>query len=78
MPHIVINGKIVIESIFTELKPIFSNQDIGILKTSAQFISNDKNSILVDSLSIEGRTKYKFFTLIKERPDGVYSYISQI
>lgn len=64
MPHIVINGKITIESIFPELKPIFLTQDTGILKTPALFISRDKKSILVYSLSIEGSTKYRFFTLI--------------
>jgi hypothetical protein len=53
MPHIVINGKIAIESVFTELKPIFLKHDSGILKTTAQFISRDKKSILVHSLSIE-------------------------
>ncbi len=70
MPHIVINGKITIESIFPELKPIFLTQDTGILKTPALFISRDKKSILVYSLSIEGSTKYRFFTLINERSDG--------
>ncbi len=71
MPHIVLNGIFAIESIFTELKPIFLKDDTGILKTTTQFISRNKKSILIDSLSIEGRTKYNFFTLINERSGGV-------
>lgn len=71
MPHIVLNGKIAIESVFTNLKPIFLREKYGILKTDNQFISRDKKSILIDSLSIEGSDKRNFFTLINERSDGV-------
>ncbi|UCG03761.1 MAG: hypothetical protein JSW11_07195 [Candidatus Heimdallarchaeota archaeon] len=71
MPHIVLNGKITIDNIFANLKPIFVNHDTGIIKTTTQFISEDKNAILVDSLSIESKDKYRFFTLINKSSDGI-------
>jgi len=71
MPHIVLNGKIAIDQIFTNLKPIFSNLNAGIIKTTTFFISKDKNAILVDSLSIENKNNYRFFTLINSRSDGI-------
>ncbi|MFX1516659.1 MAG: hypothetical protein ACFFC6_10140 [Promethearchaeota archaeon] len=71
MPHIVLNGKIAIDYIFTNLKPVFINHDSGIIKTTVFFISKDKNAILVDSLSIENKDKYRFFTLINGRSNGI-------
>jgi hypothetical protein len=71
MPHVVLNGKIVIENVFKNFKSIFFRDNDGVLKTKEQFISKDMKSILIDSLSIEGSNKYNFFTLINERPDGV-------
>ena len=71
MPHIVLNGKIAIDTIFVNLEPVFINLDTGIIKTTTFFISKDKNAILVDSLSIETEDKYRFFTLINERSEGI-------
>ena len=71
MPHIVLNGKIAIDHIFTNLKPVFNNLDTGIIKTTSFFISRDKNTILVDSLSIENKINYRFFTSINGRSDGI-------
>ncbi|MFX1506084.1 MAG: hypothetical protein ACFFDC_08210 [Promethearchaeota archaeon] len=71
MPHIVLNGKIAIDQIFNNLKPIFSNLDTGIIKTTTLFISKDKNAMLIDSLSVENEDNYRFFTLINRRSDGI-------
>jgi hypothetical protein len=71
MPHIVLNGKITIDHIFTNLKPIFIKQDTGIIKTTNHFISKDKTEMLVDSLSIESNKNYRFFALINSRADGI-------
>ncbi len=71
MPHIVIVGKVLVEDIFRELKPLFIRTEKTILKTSELYLERAKNSILIDSLAIEGDKKTIFLTMISGRNDGV-------
>ncbi|MHA2156838.1 MAG: hypothetical protein ACXABU_15955, partial [Candidatus Hodarchaeales archaeon] len=71
MPHIVINGNIEILDIFKIIRPIFVKLDNEIIKSNEFYISKDKNSILIKTLSIEQENKISFFVLINNRDDGV-------
>ncbi|MCW4007387.1 MAG: hypothetical protein NWF09_01665 [Candidatus Bathyarchaeota archaeon] len=71
MPHVVLLGKASVEDIFKELKPIFVRDEKMILKTSELYLERDKNSILIDSLAIEGSRKVVFLAMISGRDDGV-------
>lgn len=71
MPHVVLLGKVSVEDIFKELKPIFVRDEKMILKTSELYLERDKNSILIDSLAIEGNRKVVFLAMISGRGDGV-------
>jgi hypothetical protein len=71
MPHVVLLGKIAVEDIFRELKPIFIRNEKMILKTLESYLERDKNSILIDSLAIEGNKKTIFLAMISGREDGV-------
>ena len=71
MPHVVLNGKVSIEDIFRELKPLFIRKENNILKTMDLFLERGKTAILIDSLSIEDSKKTIFFAMITGRDDGV-------
>jgi hypothetical protein len=70
MPHVVLNGKVTIESIFDELKPFFLRNQDTILKTMEIYIERAKNAILIDSLAIEDNKKTVFLVMISGREDG--------
>lgn len=70
MPHVVLVGRGSIEDIFRELKPIFVRDEKMILKTSELYLERNKNSVLVDSLAIEGDKKVAFLAMISRRDDG--------
>jgi len=71
MPHVVLTGAILVDDIFPLLKPVLIRNQGGILKTDAMYISQDKSSILIESLAIEEGKKRSFFTLIGQRDDGL-------
>ena len=71
MPHVVINGTIDMEALFSRLHPIFTKTPTGILKTTDLYLSREGTSILIDSLAIEEGKKQPFFTLLNQRDDGV-------
>jgi len=71
MPHVVLLGNVAVEDIFRELKPIFIRNEKMILKTLESYLERDKNSILIDSLAIEGEKKTIFLAMISGREDGV-------
>jgi hypothetical protein len=71
MPHVVLNGKVSIEDIFKELKPLFIRKENNILKTMDIFLERGKTALLIDSLSIEDSKKTIFFAMITGRDDGV-------
>jgi hypothetical protein len=70
VPHVVLNGKVAIEDVFKELKPIFIRNQSYILKTTEFYIDRAKNAVIVDSLAIEGSKKTVFLVMISSRDDG--------
>lgn len=71
MPHVVLNGKVSLDDIFDKFKGLFIRGQQGILKTDSIFISRDKSSIIIESLSIGDGAKKSFLSLISRREDGV-------
>lgn len=71
MPHVVLNGEIVVEDIFKQLKPLFLRKQNTILKTTDFYMERMKNAILIDALAIEGNQKTSFLAMISGRDDGV-------
>lgn len=71
MPHVVLKGKIKIESIFDKLKPIFIKNNGNILKTQEVYLERKKTMILIDSLVIESEQKASFFTIISSRENSI-------
>jgi hypothetical protein len=71
LPHVVLNGKVAVENIFKELKPLMIRNKNGILKTTDVYLEREKNVILIDSLAIEADKKTVFLAMISGRDDGV-------
>lgn len=70
MPHAVMKGKYSLESVFSKLEPLFLRDQDRILKTNEVYIERTKNSILIESLAIEGNKKTVFLVMISSREDG--------
>jgi len=71
VPHVVLNGKVSVENIFEELKPLFIRNENSILKTTDIYLEREKNVILIDSLAIDVDKKIVFLAMISGRDDGV-------
>ncbi|MCX6643106.1 MAG: hypothetical protein NTV15_06925 [Candidatus Bathyarchaeota archaeon] len=71
MPHIVLKGKIAIEIIFKELRPLLIRTENNVLKTMEVYLEREKNAILIDSLAIDAEKKTVFLAMISGRDDGV-------
>ena len=71
MPHVVLNGKVSVENIFEELKPLLIRNQNSILKTTGVYLEREKNVILIDSLAIDSEEKTVFLAMISGRDDGV-------
>jgi len=71
VPHVVLNGKVSVEKIFEELKPLLIRKENIILKTMDVYLEREKNAILIDSLAIDADKKTVFLALISGRNDGV-------
>lgn len=71
MPHVVLKGKTTVENIFKKLETLFIRNKAQILKTNEMYLERGKNSILIDSLAIEGKVKTSFLSMISGREDGV-------
>jgi hypothetical protein len=71
LPHIVLNGKQSIESIFQQITPVFIRNEATILKTAQVYIDTSKKDILIESLAIEDSKKTQFLALISGRDDGL-------
>ena len=71
LPHVVLNGKVSMDDIFKELKPLLIRENQNILKTTDVYLERSKTAILVDSLSIEAEKKIVFIAMINFRDDGL-------
>jgi hypothetical protein len=71
VPHVVLNGKVTVENIFEELKPLMIRNENSILKTMDTYLERGKNAILIDSLAIDADKKTVFLALISGRDDGI-------
>ena len=71
MPHVVLNGKVSVENIFEELKPLLIRNESSILKTTDVYLERGKNVILIDSLAIAADKKIVFLAMISGKDDGV-------
>jgi hypothetical protein len=71
VPHVVLNGKVSVENIFEELKPLLIRNQNSILKTTDVYLEREKNAILIDSLAIDDDKKIVFLAIISGRDDGV-------
>ena len=71
MPHIVLIGKVSVEDIFRELKPLFIRNENSLLKTTDVYLEREKNVALIDSLAIDADKKVVFIAMISGRDDGV-------
>jgi hypothetical protein len=66
-----------IDDIFNKLKGVFIRNWSGILKTENIYMSRDKTTIIIESLTVEGSVKRSFFTLIGRSDDGAVVRIYQ-
>jgi hypothetical protein len=71
LPHVVLNGKASIQSIFEKLEPLFVRDGTDILRTMELYLERSKNAILIDSLAIEANKKESFLAMITGRENGV-------
>jgi hypothetical protein len=71
MPHVVLNGKVKVEDIFSKIKPLFIKFEQGMVKTTECFISQRYNSMIIKTLNIEKENKISFLILINDREDGI-------
>ena len=71
IPHVVLKGNIQIEEIFRNLDPIFIKEDGLIIRVTNSFLSQDNETILVETLVIEEGNKNQFFIVINQREDGI-------
>ncbi len=71
MPHIVLQGKTDIETIFKKISPLLIRDTSTILKTQEIYLERKNTAILIDSLVIESDLKTSFFSLISGREDGL-------
>lgn len=77
MPHVVLTGKVNIDSIFNKLNGVFIRNESGLLKTENIYMSRDKTTIIIETLAIESGVKRRFLTMIGRRDDGVVVRIYQ-
>ena len=66
-----------IDDIFNKLKGVFIRNWGGILKTENIYMSRDKTTIIIESLTVEGSVKRCFFTPIGRSDDGAVGRIYQ-
>ena len=71
MPHVVLSGKIDIEDVFRELKPLFLKDENVLLRTPDSYLEREKRAILIESLSIQEDKAINFLTIINKREDGI-------
>ena len=71
MPHVVLVGKPAVEDIFKALRPILMRNERGILRTMDSYLESKKNSILIESLSIQENKATSFLAMISGREDGI-------
>ena len=71
MPHVVLSGKIDIEDVFRELKPLFLKDEHVLLRTADSYLEREKRSILIESLAIQETKTTSFLTMISSREDGI-------
>jgi hypothetical protein len=71
MPHIVLNGKVAIDEVFREFKPLMIRDNRAILRTTDVYLERNETAILVDSLAIEAGKKTVFIAMINGRDDGL-------
>ena len=71
LPHVVLNGKTIIQNIFEKLEPLFVRDGTDILRTMELYLERSKNAILIDSLAIEANKKKSFLAMITGRENGV-------
>jgi hypothetical protein len=71
VPHVVLNGKVLVENIFEELKPLLIRNENSILKSTDVYLEREKNAILIDALAIDADKKTIFLAMISGRDDGV-------
>ena len=71
MSHIVINGDIGVQDVFEKIGPLFIKLEDGMIKSGESFISQNKTSMIIKTLSIEKENKVSFLVLINAREDGI-------
>lgn len=71
MPHAVLTGKVVLEELFREFRPIMIRKDQDVLRTMDAYINRNGASILIESLAVEAGASTSFLILVSSRDDGV-------
>jgi hypothetical protein len=71
MPHVVLNGEVTAEDVFSAALAIFIREEGLILKTGLKYIDEDKRNIIVEALAIEQGSKREFLIMVSQREDGV-------
>ncbi len=64
-------GTPTIEDVFRALKPLFIKSEPGVLRTTDSYRERTGESILIGSLSIQGKKTTSFLAMISGRADGV-------
>jgi len=71
MPHIVIEKSVNAKEVHSHYTPIMERKEGMILKTTDAFINKEENSLLIDSVVIEGKTKQAFFIHINQKANNL-------
>lgn len=71
MPHVVLNGNVQVENVFSKLEPLFIRDGSRILRTIDMFLERNGKSVLVESLIVDSGLKTSFLAMISGRDDGV-------
>jgi len=71
VPHVVLNGNVVVENIFETIQPLMIRNQNSVLRTVDVYLERKKNVILIDSLTIEADKKIAFLVMISGREDGI-------
>jgi len=71
MPHVVLNGDITVESVFSKFEPLFIRTDSCIMRTLDMFLERGGNSVLIECLVVDSGLKTSFLAMVSGREDGV-------
>jgi hypothetical protein len=71
VPHVVLNGNVMVEDVFSKFESLFIRDGSRILRTLDVFLERGGGSFLVECLVVDGSFKASFLAMVSGREDGV-------